>query len=64
MIEVDYNFSIEDLNKIRKFRNPTLDIEKEKLNEISKYKIFLNMTQFNNLLQNKNIKYKLSDSKK
>ena len=29
-----------------------------------KYKIFLNKTQFNNLLKNNSIKYKLTDSKK
>ena len=34
------------------------------MNKNSKYKIFLNKTQFNNLLKNNNIKYKLTDSKK
>ena len=41
-----------------------MDIYKNKLNDNSKYKIFLNKTQFNNLLKNNNIKYKLTDSKK
>ena len=41
-----------------------MDIFKNKLNDNSKYKIFLNKTQFNNLLKNINIKYKLTDSKK
>ena len=47
-----------------KFKNPTLDIVKSKINKNSKYKIFLNKTQINNLLDKGFIKYRLSDSKK
>ena len=64
MIEIGYNFLKKDLNKIQKFKNPTLDIVKNKLNKNSKYKTFLNKTQFNNLLDKGFIKYKLTDSKK
>ena len=64
MIEIGYNFLKKDLDKIQKFKNPTLDIVKNKLNKNSKYKIFLNKTQFNNLLDHRFIKYKLTDSKK
>ena len=31
---------IQDLDKIQKFKNPSLDINKNKLNKNSKYKIF------------------------
>ena len=64
MIEIGYNFLKKDLNKIQKFKNPTLDVVKSKLNNNSKYKIFLNKTQFNNLLDKGFIKYKLTDLKK
>ena len=64
MIEIGYDFNIKDIDKIEKYKNPTLDIYKNKLNDNSKYKIFLNKTQFNNLLKNNSIKYKLTDSKK
>ena len=64
MIEIGYNFLKKDLNKIKNFKNPTLDIVKSKLNKNSKYKIFLNKTQFDNLLDKGFIKYKLTDSKK
>ena len=40
MIEIGYNFLKKDLAKIQKFKNPTLDIVKSKLNKKSKYKIF------------------------
>ena len=64
MIELGYNFLKKDLDKIQKFKNPILDININKLNKNSKYKIFLNKTQFNNLLDQGFIKYKLTDSKK
>ena len=64
MIELGYNFLKKDLDKIQKFKNPTLDINKNKLKKNSKYKIFLNKSQFNNLLDKVFIKYKLTDSKK
>ena len=47
MIEIGYDFNIKDINKIKKYKNPTLDIFINKLNDNSKYKIFLNKTQFN-----------------
>ena len=64
MIEIGYNFFKKDLNKIQKFKSPTLDIVKSKLNRNSKYKIFLNKTQFNRLLEQGFVKYKLTYSKK
>ena len=64
MIEIGYNFLKKDLDKIQKFKNPTLDIVKSKINKNSKYKIFLNKTQFNNLLEKGFIKYKFADLKK
>ena len=31
MIEIGYNFLQKDLNKIRKFKDPTLDIDKSRI---------------------------------
>ena len=64
MIEIGYNFLKKDLNKIQKFKNPTLNIDKSRIKTNSNYKIFLNKNQYNNLIENGNIKYKLTDSKK
>ena len=50
--------------KFKNSKNPTLDIVKNKINKNSKYNIFLNKTQFNRLLEQGFIKYKLNDSKK
>ena len=34
MIELGYSFLKKDLNKIRRFKNPTLDIHKDKIKKI------------------------------
>ena len=64
MIEIGYNFLKKDLNKIQRFKNPTLDIDKNRIKKNSNYKIFLNKNQYNNLIENGIIKYKLTDAKK
>ena len=43
MIEIGYNFDNKNLHKIKKYKNPTLDIY-NKLNYNSKFKMFLNKT--------------------
>ena len=64
MINIGYDFLKKDLNKIKKFKNPTLDIDKNRIKKNSNYKIFINKNQYNNLIENGNIKYKLTDAKK
>ena len=64
MIQLGYSFLKKDLNKIQKFKNPTLDIHKDRVKKNSNYKIFLNKNQYNNLIENGNIKYRLTDAKK
>ena len=41
MIEIGYNFLKKDLNKIQKFKNPTLDIDKSRIKKIQIIKYFL-----------------------
>ena len=64
MIEIGYNYLKKDLNKAQKFKNLTLDIDKSRIKKNSDYKIFLNKNQYNNLIENGNIKYKLTDARK
>ena len=64
MINIGYDFLKKDLNKIQRFKNPTLDIDKNRVKKNSNYKILLNKNQNNNLIQNGNIRYKLTDAKK
>ena len=49
MIEIGYDFNIKDINRIKKYKNSTLNIFLNKLNDKGKCKILLNKTQFNNL---------------
>ena len=64
MIEIRYNFDKKSLDIIKRFKNPVLDIHKNKINKNRKYKIFLNKSHFNNLLENGMIKYRLTDTRK
>ena len=66
MIEIEYNFDKKSLDKIKKFKNPVLDIHKNKINKNRQYKTFLNKSQFNNLffIFNHMIKYRLTDARK
>ena len=41
MIEIGYNFLKKDLNKIQKFKNPTLDIDKDRIKKIQVIKYSL-----------------------
>ena len=41
MIKIGYNFLKKDLNKIQKFKNPTLDIDKNRIKKIQNIKYFL-----------------------
>ena len=41
MIEIGYNFLKKDLNKIQKFKNPTLDIDKNRIKKTQNIKYFL-----------------------
>ena len=52
------------MNKIKKFKNPTLDIYKNRIIKNSNHRLFINKNQYNNLIENENIKYKLTDAKK
>ena len=64
MIEIGYNFDKKSLDKIKRFKNPVLDIHRNKINKNSNYKIFLNKSQLNKLLENHMIKYRLTDAKR
>ena len=64
MIELGYNFDKKSLDKIKRYKNPVIDISKNKIKKNSNYKMFLNKTQLNNLIKDGMIKYKLTDAKK
>ena len=41
MIEIGYSFLKKDLNKIQRFKNPTLNIDKNRIKKIQIIKYFL-----------------------
>ena len=41
MIKIGYSFLKKDLDKIRKFKNPTLDVDKNRIKKVLIIKYFL-----------------------
>ena len=41
MIEIGYSFLKKDLNKVRRYKNPTLDIDKNRIKKIQNIEYFL-----------------------
>ena len=41
MIEIGYSFLKKDLDKVRRYKNPTLDIDKSRIKKIQIIKYFL-----------------------
>ena len=41
MIEIGYSFLKKDLNKVRRYKNPTPDIDKNRIKKIQNIKYFL-----------------------
>ena len=41
MIEIGYNFLKKDLNKIQRFKNPTLDTDKNRIKKIQNIRYYL-----------------------
>ena len=41
IIEIGYNFLKKDLNKMQKFKNPTLDIDKNRIKKIQIIRYFV-----------------------
>ena len=64
MIELGYNFHKKSLDKIKRYKNPVIDISKNKIKKNNDYRIFLNKTQFNDLIKDGMFKYRLTDTKK
>ena len=40
MIEIGYSFLKKDLNKVRRYKNPTLDIDENRIKKIQSIKYF------------------------
>ena len=63
-MEIVYKFTPKEINKLSKFRNPSIVLKKDNIIKNGKYKIYLNKNMFNRLLENGELKYTFTDKRK
>ena len=63
-MEVAYKFTPKEIQKLSKFKNPTIISDKNKIIKNGKYKIYLTKIIFNKLIEKGELKYKFSEIEK
>ena len=63
-MEIGYKFNVKEINKLSKFKNPSILLKKENIVKNGKYKIYLTKNMFNRLLEEGKLKYTFTDKRK
>ena len=63
-MEIAYRFTPKEINKLTKFKNPSILLKKENIVKNGKYKIYLTKNMFNRLLEKSELKYVFTDKRK
>ena len=63
-MEIGYKFNVKEINKLSKFKNPSIVLKKENIVKNGKYKIYLTKNMFNKLLEEGKLKYTFTDKRK
>ena len=63
-METSYKFSPKEIQKLSKFKNPSVILRKENIVKNGKYRIHLTKNMFNKLLSENQLKYNFTDKKK
>ena len=63
-MEIVYRFTPKEINKLSKFKNPSIVLRKENIVKNGKYKICLPKNMFNILLEKGELKYVFIDKRK
>ena len=63
-MEIAYRFTPKKINKLSKFKNPSIILKNENIVKNSKYKIYLTKNMFNKLLEKGELKYTFTDKRK
>ena len=63
-MEIGYKFNVKEINKLSKFKNPSIILKKENIIKNGKYKIYLTKNMFNKLLEEGKLKYVFTDKRK
>ena len=63
-MEIGYKFSPKEIQKLSKFKNPSVILRKENIVKNGKYRIHLTKNMFNKLLSENQLKYVFTDKRK
>ena len=63
-MEIAYRFTPKEINKLSKFKNPSIVLKKDNIIKNGKYKIYLTKNMFNKLLEKGELKYTFTDKRK
>ena len=63
-MEIAYKFTTKEIQKLSKFKNPSIVLKKYNIIKNGKYKIYLTKNMFNRLLKEGKLKYTFTDKRK
>ena len=63
-MEIGYKFNVKEINKLSKFKNPSILLKKDNIVQNGKYKIYLTKNMFNKLLEKGELKYVFTNKRK
>ena len=63
-MEIAYKFIPKEIQKLSKFKNPSILLKKDNIIKNGKYKIYLTKNMFNRLLEEGKLKYTFTDKRK
>ena len=63
-MEIAYKFTPKEIQKLSKFKNPSIVLKKDNIIKNGKYKIYLTKNMFNRLLEEGKLKYTFTDKRK
>ena len=63
-MEIAYKFTPKQIQKLSKFKNPSILLKKDNIVKNGKYKIYLTKNMFNKLLEEGELKYVFTDKRK
>ena len=63
-MEIAYKFTPKEIQKLSKFKNPSIILRKGNIVKNGKYKIHLSKNMFNKLLEEKKLNYTFTDKRK
>ena len=63
-MEIGYKFNVKEIQKLSKFKNPSILLKKDNIIKNGKYKIYLTKNMFNRLLEEGKLKYTFTNKRK